>query len=166
MTWVITSHAAIEPAATPKSAGHTAQQTIFQAIGRKQPAAGRSQRLEDDRVIDAMVMARGQRAGENQRRREQVSQGWRRGCASTRLATIAADRVDRILDPHGGDLRKGARDVFEQRRFLLQRRAARIAERRDMRVRRAAECVRRIDQHEIDAEALPVDGRADWRYWR
>ena len=57
---------------------------------------------------------------------------------------MRADRVERILHPHGGDRREASGDRLEQRVFLRRRAAVRIGQRREMGMRRAAKGAGRI----------------------
>src|SRR5437879_5133526 len=61
-----------------------------------------------------------------------------------------------LADPHAGDRRKGVRHLLDDpgvaRRVRMD-----FGQGRDMAVRRALEGVGRKHQHEINAEALPVD---------
>ena len=157
MTRVTTRSAASEPAATPNSNGGKTNEKVFERVRREQPDTRRPQGPQHHRVIDPETLARGHRAAKHQGSGDESD----RARAAQRQHQVADDMVDRIegvLDAHGGDRGEGVGQRLDKRRFLRRRAAVGKSQRRDVGVRRAAEGAGREHQHEIDAKALPIDG--------
>ena len=125
-------------------------------VGADQARARRAQRLEDDRVVDAGVMAGGERAAQHQRGGDQRD-GAGAADRQHQVGHDRAERLERLLHPHRRHHRIIGGDRADERAFLGRRAAVRKGQGGEPSVRRAAEGVGREHHDEIDAEVLPID---------
>ena len=144
------------PCANSEDGGRRAQKRIFDQEHRDQPRPRRAEDFEDRRVGQAGPAIGGERAGEHQRRGQKRDPG-RRADRQRELGDQRRDALQRLAHPDAGDVGKLARGRAQEREFAVRPTAGRQGRGDQRAVGRALENVGRIDQHEIDREAAPVD---------
>ena len=143
------------PRATPNAAVASSQKRVFDQEHRGQPAAGRAQDFQDRRIGEPGAPIGRERArrapGPRSSARRRSRRGWRARAWRPKLRRFPCASRTRTLATIGNSLRHGAHELE-----LGFRRGGRQRCGDQFSIGRAFERVGRIDQHEIDREALPV----------
>ncbi len=107
----------MEPATTPKTTAARPMRRYSSRVGDEETKPRRAQGFQNHGVVDAKALTGGERAAEHQRRGEQRHRA-RAAQPQHQIADEMIDRVERVLDAHGGDGGKRVGQRLDERRFF------------------------------------------------